>query len=219
MCRVGRHEASHLRHERDKGSLAQQRRLTSHVRSGDYHYLLLLRVEFYVVRNILLAHRKLRFDDRMASCLYLQQGVVSHDRTNITMLFRRLCEGKQTVYACNDIGIDLYLRHKLSHIRNQFVEETALKGENLLVRTHDFLLIFLQFLRDIALRIGKRLLANPFLWHGVLVSIAHLKVISEDVVISHFKRLDACPRRLFLLNLQQIVAASARNGAQLVQLL
>jgi aspartate kinase len=58
MCRVGRHEASHLRHERDKGSLAQQRRLTSHVWSGDYHYLLLLRVEFYVVRNILLGKLK-----------------------------------------------------------------------------------------------------------------------------------------------------------------
>ena len=135
------------------------------------------------------------------------------------MLFRRLCEGKQTVYACNDIGIYLYLRHKLSHVSNQFVEETGLKGENLLVRTHYFLLVFLQFLRDIALRIGKGLLAYPFLWHGVLVCIAHLQVISEDVVISHFKRLDACPRRLFLLNLQQIVAASARNGAQFVQLL
>ena len=218
MSRVGRHEAAHLRHERDERRLAQQRRLTSHVRTGDYHYLLLLGVELDVVGHVLLAKRQLRLDDGVASGAYLEHVVVLNHRAHVAVLLGSLCEREQTVETRHDVGVGLNLRYVRLHIGDKLGEETGLEHQNLLVGTHNLLLVLLQFLGDVALGVGKRLLAYPLLRHLVLIRVAHLKIVAEHVVVAHLQRLYAGLLRLLLLNLQQIVATAARDGAQLVKL-
>ena len=67
MRRVGRNERTHLRHQDNQGRLAQQRRLTRHVGSGDHHDLLLLVVEHHVVGGCTPPHGHQRLDHRVAA--------------------------------------------------------------------------------------------------------------------------------------------------------
>ena len=50
------------------------------------------------------------------------------------------------------------------------------------------------------------------------MSVAHLKVISEDIVESDLQGSDACTLDLPLLNLEKIILSVAGNLAQLIQL-
>ena len=100
MCRFRRHETTHLSHECDKGSLAQQGRLTGHVRSRDNDDLLFLSVQAHVIGNILLSRRKFLFNHRMASLPDVEHIVVRNDRTNVTILLCGLGKRQQTVQTC-----------------------------------------------------------------------------------------------------------------------
>ena len=68
---LGRHEAPHLRHERDQGRLTQQGRLTRHVRTCKDDDLLLFIVEEGVVRDIGFARRQILLDHRMTAVAYI----------------------------------------------------------------------------------------------------------------------------------------------------
>ena len=61
----------------------------------------------------------------MTSCLNLKHTVVSHNGAHIAVLFGCLCKREEAVEACNDVGVDLYLGYELSHIGDEFGEETG----------------------------------------------------------------------------------------------
>ena len=119
----------------------------------------------------------------------------------------------------NQVGVGLYLLDILLGIHNEVVEEFCLQREYLLLGTEYLLLVFLQFLGDVSLGLSKSLLAYPLLRHLFLIGVSHLKVISEDIVISYFQ---TCYTSLFhfaLLYLQEIVLTVIGNAAELVEFL
>ena len=161
----------------------------------------MLGIELNIIGHILLAYRQLGLDNGMTSGLYLQHTIVAYYRAHIAMLLGCFGKGEHTVETGYDVGIYLYLWNKLGHISNEFHEETCLKRENLLVGSHYLLLIFLKLLGDVALGIGKCLLAYPLLWHLVFVCVAHFEVIAKHIIISYLKALYACLLSFFFLNL------------------
>ena len=86
------------------------------------------------------------------------------------------------------------------------------------LRAENLLLVFLQFLGNIALGIGKGLLAYPLCRHLVLMRVAHLDVVAENIVVAYLQTGNLCQFALALLYLQQIILAGVGNPAQLVQL-
>ena len=95
---------------------------------------------------------------------------------------------KYDVGLRHEQGVELHGRDIARGVLHQGVEDAALYGVDFLLRAGDFLLVFLQFLGDIALGGGKRLLAYPLGGHLVLVGVAHLYIVSEDVVEGDFER-------------------------------
>ena len=108
-------------------------------------------------------------------------------RTHIVVFFGRLGSREQTVEVGDDIGILLHLRNILLGKDDEFVEQLSLQRENLILSTQNFLFIFLQLLRDIALCLSQRLLTHPLLWYLVLIRVAHLQIIAEDVIVAYLQ--------------------------------
>ena len=158
------------------------------------------------------------FYHRMASLLDVDDLRSIYHRTDIVVLLCHLCKRQQTVQMGNDIGIDLNLRDKSLHIQNQVIEKTSLQRENLILCTQNLLFILLQFLRDIALGLGQRLLAHPFCRHLILIDIAHLQIIAKHIVVAYLQRGNTCLFGLSLLYLQQIILSTVGNISQFVEL-
>ena len=212
------HEAAYLGQQYDEGRLAQQRRFTGHIRSGDDDNLLFLVVQVDVVGHIPLPYRQLFLDDRMASLPDIQLVGRVDDRPHVVVFLGALGKRQQTVELCHEAGVQLNGLDILLHCLHQFGEEARLQRQYFLLGAKDFLLIFLQFLSDIALGLCQSLLANPVLRHLVLIGVAHLEIIAEHVVIAYLQRGDACLLGLALLDAQQVVLTVLRDVAQVVEL-
>ena len=141
------------------------------------------------------------------------------DGADVAVLLGGLGKREQTVEVGQQVGVDLYLRNKLLHGQHQLVEELCFERQNLVLGTENLLLVLLQLLGDVALGLGQRLLAHPFLRHQVLIRITHFQVVAEDVIVAYLQALYARQLGLALLNLQQVVLAAVGNVAQLVELL
>ena len=189
--------------------MAQQSRLTGHVRTRNHHDLLLLSVEIDIVGHIALTEWHLRLNDGMAALVNVEHVSVVHDGAHIAVVFRHLGKGEQAVDMRQNVGIDLYLRDELLHGYDEFREETGLQLQYFLIGTQYFFLVFFQLRRDIALSLRKGLLAYPSFGHLVLKGVAHFEIIAEDIVESNLQRGDASLLRLALLYLQQVVFTAA----------
>ena len=133
------------------------------------------------------------------------------------IFFGSLGKTQKTIYTRQEVSIYLYLRNKLLHGENKLIKEFCLKSKYLFISTKNLLFVFLQFLGNITLRLGKGLLTNPTFRHFIFISVANLKIITKHVVISHFKRRNTCFFGFFLLNLQQIVFTMATNRTQFIK--
>ena len=145
-------------------------------------------------------------------------GVVNR-RSHVFVLLSCLGSREQTVEMGYETSVGLYLLCVLLSGCDEFVEELCLQCENLLLGTENLLLVFLQFLGDVSLSLGESLLANPVLWHLFLVCVSHLKVVTEDIVISYLQTLYSCVLYLPFLNLQQVVLAVVGYVTKLVEFL
>ena len=134
------------------------------------------------------------------------------------VLFSRLCKREEAVETCNEIGIYLYCGDVFLHPEHQLVIKLCLKRQYFVLRTENFLLVFLQFLRDVSFCLSQRLLTNPALRNLVFVGVSYLQIISEDVVITYLKRRNARLLSLSFLYFKQVVLAAIRYLAQLVEL-
>ena len=197
--------------------MAQQRRLTSHIRTCDDNNLLALLIQQDVVGHIVLAHWQLSLNDRMATLFDIYHVAAVYDRTHIVVLFSCLGSTQQAVQKGYDVSILLYLWDKLLGSNDEFVEQALFQRENLIFSTQNLLLIFLQLLCDVSLCLCQCLLAHPFLWHLILIGVAHLQIVSEDVVIAYLQRGNARLLCFALLDLQQVVLATIGDMAQLVE--
>ena len=101
---------------------------------------------------------------------------------------------------------------------DQLTVNTSFENENLVLRTEDFLLIFFEFLGDVAFGIDKRLFANPLFGNKLFVGVAHLHVVAEDIVESYLQTLDAGACDFALLDLKEIVFARSLDVAQFIEL-
>ena len=103
------------------------------------------------------------------------------------------------------MSIALQLLYELLHVCYEFGIELSLKSQYLIFRTQYLVFVFLQFLSDVALSLCQGLLANPVRRHVVLIGVAHLEVVAEDVVVAYLQRCNAGVVYFALLNLQQVV--------------
>ena len=191
--------------------------LTGHVGAGDDDDLLRLGVQPDVVGHVSLADGQLLFDDGMAALVYLQDIIVGYDGTDVAVCLRHGGKGQEAVQPCQLGGVYLHGRDVFDERLYQVVEELRLEHQDFVFRTQDFFLIFLQFLRDVAFGIGQGLLAYPLGRDFVLVRVAHLDVVAEDVVVAYFQAGDAGLFTFALLDLQEIVFAGVGDAAQFVQ--
>ena len=114
--------------------------------------------------------------------------------------------------------IALQRRDMFGRGRHQFAVKSGFEHQNFVFCPEDFLLIFLQLLRDVAFRIDERLFAYPFRRHKLLISIAHFHVVAEHVVETDFQTLNAGTCDFAFLDLEQIVLSRGLNVAQFVEL-
>ena len=78
--------------------------------------------------------------------------------------------------------------------------------------------IFLQLLGDVTLGIYEGLLSYPLRGHYILVCVAHLEIISEDIVEADLERRNTCALDLPLLHLEQVVLSVAGNLPEFIEL-
>ena len=150
--------------------------------------------------------------------MYVYHVAVIDDRTDVAVLLRTLGEGKEAIELGEERGVLLYGSYISCQSRDETVEDLCLEAEDAFLRTHNLVLVLLEFLGDVTLGLGQCLLANPVGRHLVLVRVAHLEVVAKHVVVANLQALDACRLYLALLHLQQVTLALICYLAQLVEL-
>ena len=198
-CRFGRHVRSHLRQQHNQRRLSEQGRFTRHVWTGNHDDLLFVVVECQVVGNVLFADRELLFDHRMTPAFDLKQIAVVHIRAGVFVLNCHCGERAQTVDLGRQAGIELNGLVIFCQRIDQIVEKGGFERQNTLFSPQNFGLILFQLLRNITFRIDQRLLADPFVRDFVLVHVAHLDEIAENIVVGDLQRRDAGADTLPLL--------------------
>ena len=93
-----------------------------------------------------------------------------------------------------------------------------LKGSDLLLCAENLRLEVLQLLRDKALRIRERLLADIALGHLIAPAVTHLDVVAEYLVVADLERLDARARALTFLHLLQEGLAVMGKTAEFIEI-
>ena len=153
----------------------------------------------------------------MATLSNINHQTVVHIGADIFVFGSRGGKTEQAVELRHHIGIDLHLRHKPAQRKHQLRIESVLDDLYFLLCRQDSLLIFFEFGGDISLGIDEGLLANPVLRHLLLVGVAHLKIVAEDIVVAYLQTLDTRLFRLALLDTEQIFFAVVVYIAQRVQ--
>ena len=124
----------------------------------------------------------------MTALLDVDHLAVVHLRTAVTVADCQVCEAAENVNARKYAAV--LLDH--GHIRLDLGYEGRiylnLKGIDTLFGAEDLLFVFLQLLCDVSFRIDKGLLSDPLLRYAFLVGVAHLEIISEDIVESDLER-------------------------------
>ena len=154
----------------------------------------------------------------MAPLLYIQNIVVQHFRTYIFIFGRNFSERQQTIELCNQVRIQLNSRNIFAQSNNQLAKQAGFDGQNFFLSTQNFLFVFFQFLRNVALSIDERLFANPCFGHFVLVRITYFNIITKYIIKVNFQTWNTRSLTLTLLNTLQKLFARMRQHAQLIQI-
>ena len=124
---------------------------------------------------------------------------------------------QQAVELGNQAGIHLDRRSKLGKSHHQFVEKSRFQRKNPVLCTHNLLLVLLQFLRDVALCLRQRLLANPLGRYHILIGVSYLQIITEHIIVTYLQALNARCLYLALLDVQQVIFSLISNTTQFVE--
>ena len=159
-------------------------------------------VEVRIVRHEEVA-RQDALHERMAAVLDVDDAVRSHLRAHVVVGTGRLRKAREHIDERDLVRRLLNLRQMCFDGLADLCEEVVLDVDDLLLRAEDLRLELLEFLRDVALRIRERLLADVAVRHAVRAAVAHLDVVAEYLVVANLQRLDARLLLFALLDLLQ----------------
>ena len=112
----------------------------------------------------------------------------------------------------------LQLHYVVASRHYHLAKEAFFHRKYLLLCSENLLLVFLQLLSDVSFCLCQRLLSNPVGRYLVLVCIADLQIVSENIIITYLQTADARLLHLTLLYAHQVVLAVSGDRPQLVQL-
>ena len=139
----------------------------------------------------------------MTAVLDVDDAIRSHLRAHVVVGAGRLREAREHIDERDLVRRLLDFRQMRLDGLADLREEIVLDVDDLLLRAKDLRLELLELLRDVALRIRERLLADVAVRHAVRAAVAHLNVVAEDLVVTDLQRLDARLLLLALLDLLQ----------------
>ena len=211
-----RHEAAHLRHERDERHLAQEGGLAAHVRAGQHEEPRRAVAHRQVVRDERLAQHPLH--DRVAALAVDELVAPREARLHVVEARRRLGERGEHVELGGGARGLLDAPRGGRQALAQLLEQALLAGRDQLVRAQHAVLVLLELGRDEALAAGDRLLAHVVGRHQRQVRAADLDVVAEDAVEADLERGDPGARPLALLDRRDRLAPAPARVPQLVEL-
>ncbi len=215
--RTGGNKAPHLRHQHDERRLSQQRRLARHIRAGDDDDLLGFAVQEKVVRDVAFAQWQLLLDHCVATVPDVEFLAFVDDGLHVVILPRHRGERTQRVQHRHNAGILLNGGDVLNGSGDEVVENPRLDGKNPVFGVQDFLFVFFQFGRDVALGVDERLLANPLGRHLAFVGVAHFQIVAKHLVEGHFQGRNARALDLAFLDFEQVVFARESYAVEFVE--
>ena len=175
-------------------------------------------VQQHVVGDVLLTCRQLLFDHGVTPLTDINDKAIVHVRADVAVVGRNGGKRQEAIQLRQHLGIQLHLRHPFAEREHQLLIQAVLDDLYPLLGGGDLLLVLLQLVGDVALCAHQRLLANPLGRHLLLVGVAYLQIIAEDVVEAYLQALYARALDLALLNLYQVVLAIGLDSTQFVQL-
>jgi len=216
---------AHLRHERDEGGLAEERRLAGHVRSGQNHEVGSAVGELDAVRYEG-ASREVRLHHRVTPIADAQEPVVAQPRPGVPVHRRREGERLADVQLAQRLA-DRQQRggppaDQLAHLE----EQGALDLHDALGRVVDRALEVGEARGRVALAAHERLPSDEVGGHQGEVRLRDLEVVSDDPVVPQLQVGDAGGRPLLLqvglehaprVALQRVQAVELRVVAALDQ--
>src|SRR5690606_9343218 len=128
-----------------------------------------------------------------------------------------LSEGQKAIDERDHPCVLLYLGNIVGRMLYQLVEYPLLDNREFFLRVKDLLFVFLQFFRNVSLRVNQGLLANPIGGDLVFVRVADFKVVPENLVVRYLQRRYTRARTFALLHLEQIILAGKCDLSQLVK--
>ncbi len=187
---AGGNERANLCHERDERDLTHIGGFTRHIGARNDGDAVFLFAHVGVVRHKegILQHA---LDDRVPSVVDLDRAGIVHHRAAVVVFDRddgkrregiKLRDRGGGLLDALGIGADLVA---------QGGEQLVFERVVALARGQDLLLQVLELLRDVALAVDERLLADVGLGHLILEGVGDLDVVAEDLVVADLQRADA----------------------------
>ena len=214
---AGRNEAAHLGHDRQQRHLTDIRRFTGHVRACDQRQLRRPRVQFHVVRHERFVHKS-RIQNRMAAVVDFQNRFFRNLWADILPTAGYIRQRREAVDRRQRPRAGLNRRRLRTDFFPKLLEQFIFQRLTLFIRPQDFVFDFLQFRRDETLAIHDRLLPHVFLRNHLQIRLRDFYEITEHLVETHFKTLDAGAFNLLRLIARDPVLSFRGSLAVFVQL-
>ena len=212
-----RDEGADLGHQRDQRVLTHIRRFACHIRAGDDEAAVGGAVELRIVGHEeaplqhLLYHRVAALGDG-------QLVAVVHHGAAVVVLCRHLRQRRQHIQLGHGVGRPLDAVELTADLFQQLSKEPVLQCDKALVCAEDLVFQLLQLLRDVALAGGEGLFADVGLGDHLLIGVADLDEVTEDVVVADLQLGDARLLPQARLQLGEDAFGIITDGAQLIHL-
>ena len=128
-----------------------------------------------------------------------------------------LGKARQHVQLGQDAAVALDVRNGLLDAADEFPVQARFQRVDAVLGREDLFLVGLEFLGDVTFGVHQGLLADPLRRHLVLVGIAHLDIIAENVVVGNFEGGNPGAFGFPLLHLEEVILSSGGKRAELVQ--
>ena len=211
-------ERAHLRHDGEDGDLTHVGRLTGHIRPRDDQDLLIPMIQLRIIRD---EHVSLQgmLDHRMTAVFDGNIPILRANdrRTDVAVLDRCPRKACEAVHRCERARRLLHIRDLRTDFRLHRLIDLKLELLCFFFGRERLRLEFLQFRRDIALRIHERLLSHIVRRDRELIRIGDLKIVSEDIIEADLE-LDARLFLFLLFQLLDVLLAVLRQRAHFIQL-
>src|SRR5208282_3190268 len=216
--RLGRrHEAAHVRHDRNQRDLPQIGRFAGHVRPGDEQELSRIGVGIEVVGHEL-ARTHSGFEHRMPSLADAHSARGIHRGPHVAAPARDFGQRRERIELAHRARRFEYRAALSLQVAQQFGEELQLQLAQARLRRKNLAFQFLQSRRGEALGADQRLLALVVGRSAIEMALGYLDVVAEDVVVTDLERGNAGARALGRLQLRDYRARARGERAQLVDL-